>query len=186
MNTINTITPAEAELSLRVISGPVGSIDDTWQHISYVVAVDHAGQEVWKGNYHIGVGHVDPKKAGNAWNGFQASKLTESERAMLHAWQTRPGVKFSDPLNQAKLAAKLAKMQSVTPQLEDVCHSLLSDGAAHFDSLTFEEWASDLGYDTDSRKAEKTFTACVEIGRAFARSISREKLECLREWACNY
>ena len=52
MKTKNTITAAEAEISLRVCSGPVGSVDETWQRISYVVAVDYKGQEVWKGGSH--------------------------------------------------------------------------------------------------------------------------------------
>lgn len=42
----------------------------------------------------------------------------------------------------------------------DVLNCLLMD---HIDAgLTFEEWACDLGYDTDSRKAEATFNACVK------------------------
>lgn len=48
------------------------------------------------------------------------------------------------------------------PKLEDVLHSLLSDGEAA--EYTFEDWASNFGYDTDSRKAEATYRACVDVG----------------------
>jgi hypothetical protein len=42
-----------------------------------------------------------------------------------------------------------------------VLEALLSDASvAGYDQ--FEEWAADLGYDPDSRKAEKVYQACVE------------------------
>ena len=47
------------------------------------------------------------------------------------------------------------------PTAEDVMECLLSDAQAENDD--FEGWASDLGYDTDSRQAEKTYKACVDI-----------------------
>ena len=179
------ITPTEAGLSLKVVSGPVGTVEGTWKRISYVVALAHEGREIWRGDYHLGIGHVDLKKVGDAWS-YKNFYLTESERSMLHTWQKDPGVKFLDLEKHARLAAKLAALQKVEPELDDVCHSLLSDGAAHFDSLTFEEWARELGYDPDSRKAEKVFNSCVGEGRALARAIRREKLDGLREWACDY
>lgn len=49
------------------------------------------------------------------------------------------------------------------PALRDVIASLLMDSEA-IDSGGFEEWASDLGYDTDSRKAEAIYRACVDTG----------------------
>lgn len=50
------------------------------------------------------------------------------------------------------------------PSACDVISCLISDStAAGYES--FEEWASDYGYDTDSREAERTFKTCVGIGR---------------------
>lgn len=45
------------------------------------------------------------------------------------------------------------------PELDDVLDCLASDAAGYENCPTFEEWASDYGYDTDSRKAEKIFHA---------------------------
>lgn len=48
------------------------------------------------------------------------------------------------------------------PTAADVLHSLLLESAV-LDSGGFESWACEYGYDTDSRKAEATYKACVEI-----------------------
>jgi hypothetical protein len=48
------------------------------------------------------------------------------------------------------------------PTAEDVLDCLLSDANTPED---FEEFCSEYGYDTDSRKAEKTHRACLAIGK---------------------
>ena len=45
------------------------------------------------------------------------------------------------------------------PTAETVLDCLLSDASAG--EMTFEEFCSEFGYDTDSRKAEATYRACV-------------------------
>lgn len=48
------------------------------------------------------------------------------------------------------------------PALADVLYSLVSDSDV-LDYATFEDWAVAFGYETDSRAAEKTYRACLEI-----------------------
>lgn len=48
------------------------------------------------------------------------------------------------------------------PSLRDVLYCLVSD-ASVLDHATFESWASEYGNDPDSRSAEKTYRACLEI-----------------------
>lgn len=50
------------------------------------------------------------------------------------------------------------------PLLRDVLYSLVLD-AGVINAGSFENWASDYGYDTDSRKAEETYNQCLTIGR---------------------
>jgi hypothetical protein len=50
----------------------------------------------------------------------------------------------------------------IDPAPVNVFSSLLLD-ASVLDASGFEEWASDYGYDTDSRKAEGTYRACLDI-----------------------
>jgi len=45
------------------------------------------------------------------------------------------------------------------PDAEDVLDSLRSEAQDIASGSTFEQWASELGYDPDSRKAEKVFEA---------------------------
>ena len=47
-----------------------------------------------------------------------------------------------------------------SPEVEDVLSCLSSDSASIENARSFEEWADELGYDTDSRKAEKTYNVC--------------------------
>ena len=50
--------------------------------------------------------------------------------------------------------------------------------------LTFEDWAGNLGYDTDSRKAEKIYDACLEMGEKLAAlGLSDEQFNTLAEFA---
>jgi hypothetical protein len=46
------------------------------------------------------------------------------------------------------------------PEVADVLSCLASDASGA--DQDFESWASDLGYDTDSRKAESIYNTCVE------------------------
>lgn len=48
------------------------------------------------------------------------------------------------------------------PELDDVLYCLISD-ASVLDYATFEEWADDFGYDTDSRKAEQIYRDCLAL-----------------------
>ncbi len=60
----------------------------------------------------------------------------------------------------------MGSAHSNPPTLEMVLDSLASDAASYLNSRSFEEWASDLGFDPDSRKAEKTYNAiAVQVGQ---------------------
>ncbi len=48
------------------------------------------------------------------------------------------------------------------PTTADVLNSLISDSAGYDNASSFEEWADELGYDEDSRKAEAIYRACGE------------------------
>jgi hypothetical protein len=46
------------------------------------------------------------------------------------------------------------------PTAPDVLECLLSDAATVDSAQSFDEWCAELGYDSDSRKAERTYEAC--------------------------
>ena len=43
------------------------------------------------------------------------------------------------------------------PQLDEVLDCLASDASSTENAMDFEDWASEFGYDVDSRKAEKSY-----------------------------
>jgi hypothetical protein len=45
------------------------------------------------------------------------------------------------------------------PSTDDVLDSIASDAAGFENAQSFEDWAADYGFDTDSRKAERIFRA---------------------------
>lgn len=52
------------------------------------------------------------------------------------------------------------------------------------DRRTFEDWAGELGYDTDSRKSEKVFRTCQELGSQLrALGLSWTQIEKLADLA---
>lgn len=191
---IKAITPEQAGLTLAVLSGPRGAVRGDsgmteanvlnsapkaagWPCIEYTCQLSNARRQiVWTGEYRLGVGHVKSKPR---------PFLTQEEQGIADALN-RGGGKWLCRLEMvADVAAKLAKTQKVMPHLNDVCHSLLMDGAAFFDGQRFEDWAADFGYSDDSIKAKETFETCDRIGRDLSRHFSRDELSGLREWAGN-
>ncbi len=51
------------------------------------------------------------------------------------------------------------------PKTVDVLGCLVMDAAAGNSEYTFEEFCSNFGYDTDSRKAEKIYKACARMNK---------------------
>jgi hypothetical protein len=179
MKTEQSITETLTALgfTLLLTGGARGEVrDNDWLCIAYSVRLEYKGRSVIETDYCLGVGHVKPKGAR-----FTSWALTTDESRLLKHWQSNPGAQFSNKQTWADVAAKLAKAQKVVPQLADVMHSLMMDGEAFFDATTFEDWAANLGYDADSRKAETIYKACDDIGRKLARGIPSEVLAQVRE-----
>lgn len=66
------------------------------------------------------------------------------------------------------------------PELRDVLYSLVLDADA-LDAGCFEDWASENGYDTDSRAGERIYNTCVALGLKLRRLIGDAAIATLRE-----
>ncbi len=55
------------------------------------------------------------------------------------------------------------RTEPIPPTLESVVECLVMDADCVRHGQTFEDFAVDMGLDTDSRKAEKTYNACRDI-----------------------
>lgn len=80
---------------------------------------------------------------------------------------------------------RISAGSAILPDPADVFYSLVMDSEA-IDYATFEDWADNLGYDTDSRSAEKIYRACLEIGLALRAAIRGAGLETLRNLFQDY
>lgn len=82
------------------------------------------------------------------------------------------------------LAALEAARKPQAPHAADVLHSLILDSSATEQS--FGSWCGELGYDSDSRKAERTYRACQEnsdnLRRVFSRDVLAQLFEALQEY----
>lgn len=73
----------------------------------------------------------------------------------------------------------------ILPDDGDVLHSLAMDASA-LDHSTFESWASDCGYDADSRKAEEIYRACLEIALRLRAAVGEDGLKKLQDACQDY
>jgi hypothetical protein len=64
------------------------------------------------------------------------------------------------------------------PTADEVLDCLAAD-AASADGTTFEDWAEHFGYDTDSRKAERTFKACQKQAKRLRRLLGEDLFNAL-------
>ena len=90
--------------------------------------------------------------------GKRAGCFDEDDTAEMHEWNSTlsyQGRTFTLPYFMG-----LAHSDTDKPTATDVINSLVLDSSALDE--TFEEWAGDFGYDTDSRKAEKMYRSCID------------------------
>jgi len=74
---------------------------------------------------------------------------------------------------------------SGTPDDCDVFNSLLMD-TSDIEGEAFEDWAENLGFDPDSRKAERCFKACQETLLNLRTLFTNRELDDLRELFADY
>jgi hypothetical protein len=67
------------------------------------------------------------------------------------------------------------------PNREAVLHSVLMDASGLYDGVTFEDWASEFGFDEGSRGAERMFKACQKIGADLQKLFTTQEIEDLNE-----
>lgn len=77
------------------------------------------------------------------------------------------------------------KHKPIHPDAVDVLWSLTQDSNV-LDAGGFEEWAREYDYDTDSRQAEATYRACLDIALKLRAAIGDAGLQLLRDAGQGY
>ncbi len=124
---------------LQCVMLPKTTKQDKWSHDAWEITLSYQGREMTT-SYHTGLGH----------------------RTHFPNVKKR-GTTYSGPLGDANSIEKATAMgytKPVTPDVADVVFSLVMDASCG--EYTFNDWCSEFGYDTDSRKALDTYLQCQE------------------------
>lgn len=80
---------------------------------------------------------------------------------------------------------RYAKFTCRPPLLKDVLYCLILDSSV-LDHPTFESWASDYGYDADSRKAKNIYNVCLKLALKLRQLLNSEEMRALTELFADY
>lgn len=141
--------------------------------LNWIVTIVRDGRDVLTTEYGRGSGHAPAGRTG--------MRQTGEVRRMI-AYECEHG-------RRARYMPRADHIIAGTllpgPDICDVLYSLASDSDV-IDCATFEEWADNLGYDKDSRSAEKTYRACLEIALKLRAGLGEAGLTQLRQACQDY
>lgn len=194
MNTETEVRHAELDaliaslgLSFQAVQIPArtdGNATD-WDKEAFHFAVTISNARgTWSGNYSMGSGHKVLIQWSEllGWGKFRSETLggsgTRKDYDEIRAHGFKPRYVW-----QKELQAKMYR--APVPTVRDVLYSLVSDSDV-LEYATFEEWADSIGYDKDSRAAEKTYRACLETGLKLRAMFGDATLAKLREAFSDY
>lgn len=140
--------------------------------LNWVVTVARNGKPFLLTDYMAGSGHCPSYKQ----PGFGKRTIADRERDERVAWECETGRKFGQFDNVNRMDQRPA---TIKPDALDVLASLVMDSSA-LDESSFEDWASSLGYDVDSRKAESIYRACLDIALKLRAALGDSGLQTLR------
>jgi len=82
--------------------------------------------------------------------------------------------KIRSGCNAMTLYFSMGSAHTKAPELAEVLDCLASDAAGYENANGFEDWASEYGYDTDSRSAEKIWRAVQRESKQLKRVLGEE------------
>lgn len=110
-------------------------------------------------SYFQGLGYlkkqVDKNDSRSLWNGIDLAKLSKDDKIKACKAVLPYGARLT--VNDFEWTRVLYVKN---PRLEDILHCLFLDAQAH--DVSFQDWCSDFGYNSDSIKAKKIYDACLE------------------------
>lgn len=130
--------------------------------LNYKGHIFHNEKEILVLDYQMGIGHSPAyKKCKNDWCG-------------------RYAVDEVNEITREAESGKTRMLKEILPEAVDFFYCIVSDcDVVNYSS--FEDWASNFGYEEDSRKAEKIYNECLKTSLKFKSAIGFEGLEKLQE-----
>jgi hypothetical protein len=130
----------------------------------------------------IVVGRTDPQFTTKPWNAGEkpwphfAYMYTFSKNGENLAMPYSCGADKDEGYNKRPKADKLPKAEEVFGR---ICEEALT---AH--TTSFEEWAQEFGYDTDSRRDEKIYNTCEQSYFNLIKLVTVKEMERFAELVC--
>ena len=131
-------------------------------------------------DYMQGIGHVPDHQ-----HMRRTIDVANYETECAETGKYAPGGLYIKNANGSNGARSIGRAKLPPPDLLDVVYCLVSD-ADVIDCASFEDWAGDYGYDTDSRAAEKTYRECLAIALELRALLGDAALAELRELFSDY
>lgn len=129
-----------------------------WESLNWKVTIKRKGKAFHTCDYSQGVAHCPASK--KAWNNSHTGK-TDSQLKSAAIWEEIETGKIAKRGLGNQRAAYPSSKSIPGPNAVDVLSSLALDSSV-LDYATYEDWAADFGYDSDSRKGESIYRACLE------------------------
>lgn len=144
--------------------------DKPWKADGWTVTLHFAGR-THVTDYWCGIGHREIGRDAKDAQGQTLARVpfVANPRAS-EGWRRFPedGEALRDALHARRVTLweiEHAWYRPKPPSVADVLGSLLSDAQCAANARNFDDFASDLGYDPDSRTAERVYNACIVIFR---------------------
>ena len=142
--------------------------------LNWIVILKREGKKAISTDYMQGIGHIP---------GFPIQARMTSDLENLLSLTVEQGKVYNYKRGNPMFPMSTKKLDP--PSVLDVLHCLLMDSDV-LNYATFEEWANELGYDPDSRKAEGIYQECLQIALQVKQMFSAGELEELYEMVQDY
>jgi hypothetical protein len=182
--------------------------DETRKTLNWKVTIKRNGRDVLTTDYSAGIARCPGYKDIKPGYGFRAAQYrsrnadgttrlrfaTEHEslsqyREAVSAAECESGFPMEvDAFSRVTLEntfKRKHKGEAIMPDSLSVLFSLTMDSSV-LDSCGFEEWASDVGYDPDSRNAESIYRACLEIALKMRAAMGDSGMKTLGDIFADY
>ncbi len=156
-----------------------GEDGKVWRSLNWRVTIKRHGREILTTDYSQGEGHAPASKK-------TAAQMETAARAMGRPVKVAKRLMLDYETESGKIAGAHSWHSGVSgrkpipaPSIGDVMQSLAHDSDV-LDAGGFENWAADLGYDTDSRAAERIYGECREIATKLQAALGARLLAEIR------
>ena len=146
-----------------------------YKSLNWKVTLRRDGREVLTADYSAGCAHAPSYK-----QHFGRPTNNSRDRELMVEWECEHGYPARGVGFGTKVYGGSNAKNAILPDSCDVLHSLVLD-ADVLEHRGFEYWASNFGYDTDSRKAEAIYRACLDLALKLKNSLSDEQFAALRK-----